>query len=106
MTVEVIFNLAWVGAVIAFFLPLVTSAIKRASWSVQAKRITALLIAAVAGIVNVGVQAGWEFTPIGEFAQLVVFSVAQIFVAAAAVYRGILEDTGVDNALTALGDSA
>lgn len=98
-----VFDLAWVGAVIGFFLPLVTSAVKQQTWGTQAKRVLALVIAAIAGVVNVGVQAGWEFASAGDFIQLAVFSVVDVYVAAAVVYRNFWEDTKAETSLAAIG---
>lgn len=98
-----VFDLVWIGAVISFFLPLVTSLFKRSSWSKTAKQILALFIAAVAGVVNVGIQSGWEFASVGEFLQLAVFSITQIFVFAAGVYKGLWEDTAVEKGLESVG---
>lgn len=98
-----LFDLAWVGLVIGFFLPFLTSLLKRDQWSTQAKRILALVVAAVAGTVNVGVQAGWEFDNPGAFLQLTAFSVIEVYTAAAVVYRNLWEGTAPEEAATAVG---
>lgn len=100
---EMVFDLAWVGAVIAFFLPLLTSFLKRQAWSVQAKRLLALVVATVAGVVNVGVQGGWEFAGAGEFVSLALFSVIEVYVAAAVIYNNFWEDTAPEVALASVG---
>lgn len=102
---DVVFDLAWIGLVIAFFLPLVTSFLKRNGWSNQTKRVFAFGIAAVAGIVNTGVQAGWQFDNASTFASLAAFSVIDVYVAAAVIYRNFWEDTGIESSLASVGDN-
>lgn len=100
-----VFNLAWVAAVIGFFLPLVISFVKRRQWSDQAKRITAFVISAAAGIVNVGVQAGWVFDTIGQFLGMAVFSIIDVYVAATVIYQSFWKDTAPEAALAAVGSN-
>jgi len=100
---EVVFDLAWVGAVIAFFLPLVTSLVKRQSWSDQLKRIIAVVTAAIAGVVNTGVQAGWVFDSAGEFISLTLFSITQVYVAAAVIYQNFWSGTSTETRLAEVG---
>lgn len=97
---EVVFSLAWVGGVIAFFLPFLTSFLKRDEWDTQLKKMVALAVAAIAGVVNVGVQAGWKFDGIGDFFGLVVFSIINVYVAAAVIYKELWEDTPIESALS------
>ena len=99
MTTEVVFNLAWIGAVIGFFLPLVISFVKNASMSTQVKRVLALVISAIAGIVSTGIQAQWSFASPGEFAQLTLFSITDIYVLSAVIYRNFWEGTSIEVAL-------
>lgn len=103
MTADVVFDLAWVGAVIAFFLPLLTSFVKRQNWSDQTKRVVALIVAAVVGVVNVGVQEGWEFG--ADMLSLVVFSIAEVYTVAQVAYQNFWKDTAPERTLAAVGSS-
>lgn len=103
MEQEVIFDLMWLGAVVGFFLPLVTSFVKQASWSTQTKRILALILAVIAGVVMAGVQGQWVFDSVGEFAQLALFSITDVYVLAAVVYRNFWADTAVERSLESVG---
>jgi hypothetical protein len=105
MTAEVVFDLAWVGAIIGFFLPLLISFMKQQTWSVQTKRVLALVTSLVAGVVNTGIQQGWEFTTAGEFATLAIFSVMDVYVTSAVVYNHFWEDTAPEAKLASIGES-
>lgn len=98
-----IFDLAWVGAVIGFFLPLLTSFIKKNQWSIQAKRAIAIVTATIAGVVNVGVQSAWDFDSPAAFLQLAVFSVMDVYIAASVIYGNFWKDTGIETSLAAVG---
>lgn len=100
-----VFDLAWVGAVIGFFLPLVISFVKRAQWSPGAKKWLAVLTSVVVGLVNTGIQAGWDFSSVGQFFQLAVFSVTDIYVLAAVTYQNFWKDTAPETSLAAIGSS-
>jgi hypothetical protein len=100
-----VFNLAWVAAVIGFFLPLVISFVKRRQWSDKAKRLTAFVISAVAGVVNVGVQAGWVFDTVGQFLGMAAFSIIDVYVAATVIYQSFWKDTAPEAALAAVGSN-
>lgn len=101
---DVVFDLAWVAAIIGFFLPLLISLVKRADWSLAAKRAVAFVSSVVAGLVNVGVQAGWEFN--SDFYALAVFSIIDVYVSASVIYQNFWKDTAVDTSLTNVGSSA
>lgn len=98
---EQTFDLAWVAGVIGFFLPLVISAAKRAQWSTTAKRWTAFVLSAAAGVVNVGVQQGWQFDD--SFVQSALLSVVDVYVAASVIYANFWDGTTVDATLESVG---
>jgi hypothetical protein len=98
-----VFDLAWIGAVIAFFLPLVTSMLKRQSWSTKTKQVFALGIAVVVGVVNAGLQAEWVFDSASQFVSLAAFSVIDIYIIAAVVYNNFWEGTTVETKLADVG---
>jgi len=105
MTGSPLFDLAWVGSLIGFFLPLVISFVKRSQWNVGAKQATAFLVSAIAGVVNVGVQAKWQFDGAADFAQLAVFSVMDVWVTAAVIYNNFWDGKTIDRTLTAVGSA-
>lgn len=98
-----VFDLTWINATIGFFLPLLISALKSANASNSTKKTIALAVSIVAGVVSVGVQAGWEFASAIEFAQLAAASITQVFVAAQAFYLGFWEDKPLEASLERLG---
>lgn len=102
---EPIFNLIWVGAVVAFFLPLLISFVKRAQWSPGAKKTLAFIVSAAAGVVVVGVQAGWEFDNVGAFLQLSAYSIIEVYVAGQVIYEKFWKDTALDRGLTSVGSA-
>lgn len=98
-----VFDLTWINATIGFFLPLLISALKSANASTNTKKTIALVVSAVAGVVSVGVQAGWEFASAVEFAQLAAASITQVYVAGQAFYLGFWEDKPIEASLEQLG---
>lgn len=93
------FTIDWLYSVMAFFLPLVTSALKRVTWSTQTKRWFALSIAAVVGVITVAADMGWTFDDPMMFAQAAIGAIAQIWMIAAVAYRNIWEDTPIETKL-------
>lgn len=90
------FDLVWINGLVAFFLPLLISFLKRAEWNQQLKKTFALIISVIAGIVTVGVGAGWTLDPFGDFLKLALASVTQIWVVAQVAYLSFWEDTAVE----------
>jgi len=105
MDTQTVFDLAWLGGVIGFFLPLVISFVKRQAWSTQLKRVFAFFMAGLAGVVNVGVEAGWEFVSAGDFVSLAVFSIIDIYIASSVLYRNFWEGTPTEVKLASIGSS-
>lgn len=99
MTATVAFNLTWMAGVIGFFLPLLISLFKKATWSQRTKKIFALVVSAVAGVVNVGMQAGWVFSTIGEFVVLAVYSIIDVYVVASVLYKSFWEGSAPETKL-------
>jgi len=99
---QVVFDLAWVSAVIGFFLPLVISFLKKVTWSDGLKKTLAILMCAGAGLVNTGVQAGWAFGTLGEFVSLAVFSIMDVYVTATVIYTNLWKGTNIDTALAGI----
>lgn len=100
-----LFDLAWVGAVIGFFLPLVISFVKRSQWSTGAKQATALVVSAIAGVVNVGVQAKWQFDSAAQFLQLAAFSITDVWVTATVIYNNFWDGKTIDRTLASVGSA-
>lgn len=48
------------GAQVGAFLPLITAIVQRPSWSTEVKKIVAVVLALVAGVVTVATAGGWE----------------------------------------------
>lgn len=48
------------GAQVGAFLPLITAIAQRPSWSTEVKKIVAVVLALVAGVVTVATAGGWE----------------------------------------------
>lgn len=99
----VTFDLDWIAGVVGFFLPLLISLVKRVEWSTQVKRGIALVASIVAGVVTVGVQAGWDVGTPTEFIQLAFNSVTQVWVVSSVAYNAFWSDTGVERALESAG---
>lgn len=95
------FNLAWVAALIGFFLPLLISFIKRSTWSTQTKRIFALVTSIVAGVVAVGVQLGLEFTE--NFLPQIFLAITDVYVVSAVTYQNFWKDTAIERGLESVG---
>lgn len=97
------FDLLWINATLAFFLPLIISAVKNSNWSTQLKRAVALIISAIVGVVTVGVSAGWDLDPFQDFIRLAIGSITQVWLVATVAYLAFWKDTGVEQAAEGLG---
>lgn len=102
----VTFDLSWLAGIVGFFLPLLISLVKRVEWSTQLKRGVALVASIVAGVVTVGVQAGWDVGTPTEFVQLAVNSVTQVWVVASVAYNSFWSDTAIERGLESAGSKA
>lgn len=95
------FNLAWVAALIGFFLPLLISFIKRSTWSTQTKRVVALVTSIVAGVIAVGVKLGLEFN--ADFVPAILLAVTDVYVVASVAYANFWKDTSIERGLESVG---
>lgn len=102
----VTFDLNWIAGVVGFFLPLLISLVKRVEWSTQVKRGIALVASIIAGVVTVGVQAGWDVGTPAEFVQLAFNSITQVWVVSNVAYNAFWSDTGVERALESAGSKS
>ena len=93
------FDWAWLNAVVAFFLPLAISLLKKSAWSTQTKKVFAFLVSAVVGVVTVGFDQGWAFTHFAEFLKLGIASITQIWVVAQVAYLSFWQETKPETAL-------
>lgn len=99
----VTFDLSWLAGIVGFFLPLLISLVKKAEWSTQLKRGVALAASIVAGVVTVGVQAGWDAGTPTEFVQLALNSVTQVWIVSNVAYNAFWSDTAIERGLESVG---
>lgn len=93
------FDLVWLSGVIGVGLPLLISLVKRVSWPLWAKRALAVGASVVAGVVAVGVEAGWAID--GEILKLAAASIVQIYVVASVTYQSFWKDSTIEATLSA-----
>ncbi len=97
------FDWAWLNAILAFFLPLAISFLKKASWSPQVKRVFAFVISAALGVVTVGFNQEWAFASTSDFFKLTLASITQIWIIAQVAYMSFWQDTKTEVALATSG---
>lgn len=99
------FDLVWLNGLIAVFLPLAISFFKRSAWAPTTKKVLAVGISAMVGVVTVGVDAGWSLDPFGDFIKLAVASVTQVWIVAQVAYLSFWEGTKVEGTLKKIGSA-
>lgn len=100
---ETQFDIPWLAGLVSFFLPLVISFVKRADWSQSTKKVFALVVSAIAGVIMVGFDAGWSLSPFGDFLKLALANITGIWVVSQVAYLSFWEDTGIERNLEAVG---
>ncbi len=101
------FDFVAVSALVGSFLPLVISLFKSWNSGTQTKRVLAVVLSAVAAVVTVGATNGWselDFATTATWAT-VVTSFGLVYALAQTTYKGFWQDTRVESALSAVGNS-
>lgn len=85
-----------ISGILGALTPLIVSLIKNDRLSTQAKRVIAMLVAAIMAYIQIGVEYGWTTFDWKNLVLAfgVIYGQAQIF------YKGFWEDTVVDKSLT------
>lgn len=73
------------------------SFVKQATWSTQTKRVVALVISVVAGIITVGVRLGLEFGT--GFLPAIFLAITDVYVVSSVTYNNFWKDTTIERAL-------